>query len=89
MARKQYVVVLEEGPNNWSAYVPDVWGCVATGKTREEVTRNIQEALEFHFEGLHEDGDPIPAPGTWTAVVEVEVPCETSAVGASHQVETR
>jgi predicted RNase H-like HicB family nuclease len=74
MPKRRYVVVLEEGPNNWGAYVPDVWGCVSTGKTREEAERNIREALEFHFESLRDHHEPIPAPGTWTAEVEVAVP---------------
>ncbi len=74
VTRKRYVVALEDGDGNWSAYAPDVWGCVATGKTRAETERTIREALEFHFRHLHQDGDPIPRPGTWTSEVEVEVP---------------
>ena len=74
MAKRRYVVVLEEGPNNWGASVPDVWGCVSTGKTREEAERNIREALAFHFESLRDHNEPIPAPGTWTTEVEVELP---------------
>ena len=70
----QYVVVLERTANNWSAYVPDIGGCVAVGDTREEVECNIAEALEFHFEGMRDAGQPIPAPGTWTATVEVTLP---------------
>jgi predicted RNase H-like HicB family nuclease len=72
----QYVIIVEKAENNWSAYVPDVWGCVATGATREEVERNIREALEFHFESMAEDGDPLPEPGTWTTVVDVAIPAE-------------
>jgi predicted RNase H-like HicB family nuclease len=59
---KEYLMVYEHTENNWAAYSPDVPGCVATGKTREEVTRNFEEALEFHFEGLKEDGLPMPKP---------------------------
>jgi predicted RNase H-like HicB family nuclease len=70
----QYVVVVEQGEHNWSAYVPDVSGCVSTGATREEVERSIQEALALWCELALERGEPIPAPGTWTAVVDVEVP---------------
>ncbi len=69
----QYTVVLEQTPNNWGAYVPDVGGCIAVGDTREEVLRNIREALEFHFEGLVEENLAIPTPGTWTDLVEVTV----------------
>jgi predicted RNase H-like HicB family nuclease len=75
----KYTVVLEQTPNNWSAYVPDVGGCISTGKTRAEVERNIREALALHFEALRADNVPIPAPGTWTAVVDVPVGEETPA----------
>jgi predicted RNase H-like HicB family nuclease len=61
---KEYVVILEKGPNNWSAYVPDLPGCIATGATREETTGLIREAIEFHIEGLKLDGDPVPEPTT-------------------------
>jgi predicted RNase H-like HicB family nuclease len=70
----QYVVVVERTEHNWSAYVPDVWGCVATGATREEVERNIREALALHFEVTAEHDEPLPEPGTWTTVVDVEIP---------------
>ena len=59
---KEYLVIFEWTGKNWSAYSPDVPGCVATGKTREQVEQNIKEALEFHIEGLHLHGDPIPEP---------------------------
>ena len=58
----EYPVVIEKGPNNYAAYVPDLPGCVATGRTRPEVSRNIREAIEFHLEGMREDGLPIPEP---------------------------
>lgn len=48
-------VILEQGPRNWSAYVPSVPGCIATGANREAVMRNIEDALTFHLQGLHED----------------------------------
>ncbi len=66
-----YAVVIEWGPRNYSAYVPDLPGCVSTGKTVEETTRNIQEAIELHLEGMREDGEPIPEPRTRVAMVEV------------------
>ncbi|NLC59437.1 MAG: type II toxin-antitoxin system HicB family antitoxin [Armatimonadetes bacterium] len=59
---KEYAVVYEWAGTNWSAYSPDVPGCAATGRTREEVERNFREALEFHLEGLRLHGDPIPEP---------------------------
>jgi len=71
---EKYIVVYEQSPNNWGAYVPDVPGCIATAQTREEAEKLIGEAIEFHLEGLAEDGDQIPQPGTWTSVVEVNVP---------------
>lgn len=59
---KSYVVILEPGPNNWSAYVPDLPGCVAAAVTREETEVLIREAIEFHIEGMKEDGLDIPEP---------------------------
>ena len=59
---KEYTVIYEKTGNNWSAYSPDVPGCMATGKTRAEVERNFREALAFHFEGLKKEGLPIPKP---------------------------
>lgn len=54
VVRPAVQVVLEEGPRNWSAFAPNVPGCVATGKTQKEVERNIEEALTFHLEDVHE-----------------------------------
>ena len=59
---KEYTVIYEQTENNWSAYSPDVPGCMATGKTRVEVRKNFREALAFHIEGLKEDGSPVPEP---------------------------
>ncbi len=67
----KYVVVYEQTPTGWSAYVPDVPGCVAAGAKREETERLIREAIVFHLEGLRENDEPIPVPGTWTETVEV------------------
>lgn len=67
----KYAVVIEKARNNYSAYVPDLPGCVATGKTRTEVARQIREAIAFHLEGLREDGMPIPEAETSMEVVEV------------------
>jgi len=68
---KEYVVIYERTENNWSAYAPDVPGCIATGDTREEVERNFQEALAFHLEGLREHGLPIPEPSSEAGRVAV------------------
>lgn len=64
----KYPVVIEEGPDNCAPYVPDLPGCVATGGTRDEVARNIREAIEFHLEGLRGDGLPTPEPLAAAAV---------------------
>ena len=57
-----YTVIYERAIGNWSAYSPDVPGCMATGKTRVEVEKNFHDALAFHIEGLKEEGLPIPEP---------------------------
>jgi predicted RNase H-like HicB family nuclease len=51
--------------------VPDLPGCIATGKTRDDVERHIREAIAFHLEGLRDQGEPVPEPVTWAEVVEV------------------
>ena len=66
----KYAVIIEAGERNYSAYVPDVPGCVATGSTLEGVERNIREAIAFHLEGLKLEGLPIPEPTTLCAYVE-------------------
>jgi predicted RNase H-like HicB family nuclease len=58
----RYAVVIEKAEGNYSAYVPDLPGCVATGATVEEVESEIRDAIAFHLEGMREDGLPIPAP---------------------------
>ena len=68
---KQYLVVVEETDTGYSAYYPDVPGCVATGSTREEVERNIREALEFHLEGLREEGYPVPQPRSYSSYIKI------------------
>ena len=66
-----YVVVYEQTGTGWSAYLPDLPGCVAAGETREETESLIREAMVFHLEGLRESNEVIPEPGTWTEMVEV------------------
>lgn len=56
----KYLVVIEKAKDNFSAYCPDLPGCVATGKTKRAVEKNIREAIEFHLEGLREERLPIP-----------------------------
>jgi len=67
----QYTVIYEPGERNWSAYVPDLPGCIATGATREDVERLIREAIEFHVEGMKSHGEPVPEPTVQAGLVEV------------------
>ncbi len=66
----KYVVVFERTDKNYSAYVPDLPGCVATGKTRSDVAKQIKEAISFHIEGLREEHLPVPEPTAWSESVE-------------------
>ncbi len=68
----KYAVVYERTPNNYSAYVPDLPGCVATGGSREEVEQRIREAVVLHLEGLRRERQPIPDPTAWTELVEAQ-----------------
>jgi predicted RNase H-like HicB family nuclease len=68
----QYLVVVEKGADSWGAFVPDLPGCVAAGETREEALLLIREAIEFHVEGLVEQGEPVPEPHCTSVVVEIE-----------------
>ena len=70
---KKYAIVIAQGENNLSAYVPDLPGCITTGRTIEEIDRNTREAIELHLEGLREEGEPIPEPRTAVAYVELQV----------------
>ena len=67
----RYAVVIEDSETGFGAYVPDLPGCVAAGKTRDEVVRLIQGAIEFHIEALKEDGEPIPKPASTVEFVDV------------------
>jgi len=67
----QYLVVIEQGETGFGAYVPDLPGCIAAADSREEVLELIQEAIDFHIEGLREQGDPIPAPASSGQIVHV------------------
>jgi predicted RNase H-like HicB family nuclease len=70
----KYAVIIESGPRNFSAYVPDLPGCVATGHSVEETCENIRGAIVFHLRGMAEDGDPIPEPTCIGDNVEVPYP---------------
>ena len=68
----QYMVVIEKGANSFGAYVPDLPGCIAAADSRDEVLKLIREAIEFHIEGLREKGQPVPAPSSFSAIVDVK-----------------
>jgi predicted RNase H-like HicB family nuclease len=70
---KKYLVVVEQTETGYSAYSPDLEGCVATGQTRDEVEREMQEAIEFHLEGMTRNGEPIPEPHSYSRYVDVPV----------------
>lgn len=67
----KYAVVIEKAESNYSAYVPDLPGCIATGNTIEEVEIEIRNAIEFHLEGMKQDGQTIPLPSSAVEYVEV------------------
>lgn len=67
----RYAIVVEKTENNYSAYVPDLSGCVATGQTVEETENEIHEAIEFHIEGLREDGLAIPQPASIVEYLDI------------------
>jgi predicted RNase H-like HicB family nuclease len=73
MKQLTYTVIIENAGPNFGAYVLDLPGCVAVGETEEEVLRLIREAIEFHIEGLIEDGEPVPPPTSVGMQVEVRV----------------
>jgi len=67
----RYAIVVEKTENNYSAYVPDLPGCVATGQTIEETENEIREAIRFHIEGLREDGLVVPQPASIVEYLEI------------------
>ncbi len=67
----KYAVVIEKAEGNFSAYVPDLPGCVATGGTLEEAEAEIRDAIVFHLEGMREDGLPIPEPTSRVEYIEL------------------
>lgn len=69
--RVRYTVILEQGDESWGAHVPDLPGCVAVGASREEALRLIREAIEFHIEGLRQEGLRVPEPRSEGEIVEI------------------
>jgi len=67
-----YTVIFEKGPTSWGAYVPDLPGVISVGDSRDEVQQLIQEAIEFHLEGMREQGLSIPLPSSFAGAVEVD-----------------
>jgi len=68
---KRYLIVPEQTYTGYSAYSPDLPGCVSTGRTREDVEQNMREAIAFHLDGLREDGQTLPEPNTYSTYVEL------------------
>ncbi len=69
----QYLIVIERTETGYSAYSPDLDGCVATGPTKDEVERRMREAIEFHTDGLRQEGCSIPPPSSYSTYVDVPV----------------
>ena len=68
---KKYLIVIERTDNGYSSYSPDLPGCVSTGMSREEAEKNMREAIEFHIDGLRQEGYPVPEPQTTSSYVEL------------------
>ena len=75
---KKYLVVFEKTKTGYSAYAPDLPGCISTGKTRKETEKNMQEAIEFHIEGMILDGEKIPEPTDNFAFVKIKPPVKNN-----------
>jgi predicted RNase H-like HicB family nuclease len=75
----RYAVVIEKAKRNYSAYLPDVPGCVATGRTVQQTLDRLREALAMHFDGMQEDGEPIPDPQTLVDYIDAELPAVRAA----------
>ena len=67
----RYLIILESTATGYSAYSPDLPGCIATGKTRAQIATEMQQAIEFHIEGLRRAGEPVPEPQSQAAYCEV------------------
>ena len=68
----KYAIVIEKAEHNYSAYVPDLAGCISTGKTLAEIRRLMKEGIEFHINSIRRDGETVPAPTTVCDYVEVD-----------------
>ena len=86
---RRYLVVIERGERNLSAFAPDLPGCIATGRTRTEVLRRMRRAIEMHVEALREAGVPVPEPATdgeWVDLDEGELPSSVHPLAAGRHV---
>ncbi len=70
----RFLIIVEKGETNYSAYVPDLPGCVATGRTLEELKSNMRQAIKMHLEGMLEDNEPLPVPETSAEYIDIVVP---------------
>jgi predicted RNase H-like HicB family nuclease len=68
---KRYLIVIEQTSTGFSSYSPDLPGCVSTGTSREEAEKNMREAIEFHVDGLRQEGYPVPEPRTTSSYVDL------------------
>ena len=68
---KRYLIVIEQTDTGYASYSPDLAGCVSTGKTHEEAEQNMREAIEFHVDGLGEEGYPVPEPQASSSYIEL------------------
>ena len=74
----RFLIIIEQGEHNYSAYVPDLPGCIATGRTLQEVEQNMREAISLHVQGMLEDGEPIPVSQTTAGYIEISLPSSAS-----------
>jgi predicted RNase H-like HicB family nuclease len=70
----RFLIIIERGSRNYSAYAPDLPGCIATGKTLEDVKGNMREAIAMHVQGMVEDQEPIPTPQTTADYLDIPLP---------------
>ncbi len=70
---KKYLVIIEKTATGYSAYSPDIPGCVSTGRTKQDIKRNMREAIEFHLDGLRLEGEPFPVPHSSSTYVPISV----------------
>lgn len=83
---ESFLIVIKKSKNNYGAYAPDVPGCIATGKSLEETIEKMDSALHFHFEGMQEDGDPLPTPKPFQQHIH-EINANTNDVFAFVKIE--